>query len=223
MAIRVLLVDDHSLVREGLKLLISGMKGIKVIAETGDGLESIKLVKRHKPDVVMLDISMPGISGLDVIEELKKKRSKSRILILSMFKNPEQIFRAFNSGALGYILKNVETTELEKAIRTVSRNNIYLSPLISREVLAVNLRLEKNQAKEFGIDLSLFRNLTLREREVLKLIADGYTNKEIAKELEISINTVETHRLDVMKKLDIHNVAGLVRYSIETGLLTSDQ
>jgi DNA-binding NarL/FixJ family response regulator len=212
--IRVILAEDHNIVRAGLRALLAWASGIEVIGEASDGLQALELVEKHHPDVLVTDISMPGMTGLDVAEHLKRSHSDIQVIILSMHSNEEYVWQALRAGALGYLLKDAGTGELELAIRSVARGETYLSAAISKQVVADYVR---RVAPEAGpID-----QITPRQREILKLLAEGHSTKDIASILKVSVKTVETHRAQLMERLDIHDVPGLVRYSIRIGLVES--
>ena len=210
--IRVLLADDHGLVRAGLRALLRDLSGIEVIAESGDGRETLNLVKRHRPDVVLMDVSMPELNGLDATVCLKRSFPDVRVLVLSMHANEEYVLRALRAGATGYLLKGAKVAELELAINAVARGDIYLAPSMSKHVVTKYLR-----SAEVGV--GQLDPLTPRQREVLQLIAEGRTNKEIAGRLGISVRTVEVHRAQIMERLGVRDTAGLVRYALGAGLV----
>jgi DNA-binding NarL/FixJ family response regulator len=212
--IRVILADDHTIVRSGLRALLASAKDIEVVAEAGNGRDALELVEKHRPDVVVTDITMPGMTGLDLVARLKKDLPDTRMIILSMHSNEEYVWQALRAGALGYLLKDAGTTELEQAIRTVARGETYLSSVISKQVIADYVL---RAAPESGpLD-----QLTPRQREILKLVAEGNSTKEIAHLLKVSVKTVETHRAQLMERLNIHDVPGLVRFAIHIGLVQS--
>lgn len=210
--IKVLIADDHSLVRAGVRLLIEGLEGIDVVGETGDGNEIPILIQKNEPDIVLLDISMPGVNSLDFCKRLISIYSNIKIIILSMHSNEEYVKQALRNGVKGYLLKDSAISELEIAIRSVYRGEVYLSPQVSK--ILVEDYLEK--AKD-PLDV-----LTERQREVLRLIAEGYSTKEIANTLGISAKTVETHKAQIMEKLNIYDTVGLVKFAIKTGLIKLD-
>jgi DNA-binding NarL/FixJ family response regulator len=219
--IRVILADDHALVRAGIKSLISNFSMIEVIAEADNGREAIKLIEEHEPDLVLLDIAMPELNGLEVVARISKELSNVRIIILSMHANEEYVVQALRAGASGYLLKDSAPTELEFAIGAVMRGETYLSPAISKHVVDTYLRRITDTVKEKESDPDAFTHLTSRQREILQLIAEGNSTKEIANKLNVSIKTVETHRMQLMDRLGIHDVAGLVRYAIRTGIISA--
>lgn len=209
--IRVLLVDDHALVRAGLSALVRGMVGIEVVGEAEDGTEALRLMQELRPDVALVDISMPRLNGLEVAARASRDHPRVRIVILSMHAFEEYVHRALLAGAAGYLLKNAEKAELEQAIRTVARGQTWLSPAISKAVVSALARGEKPREP--------LEILSARQREILQLIAEGYSTKEIAGQLNLGVKTVETHRTELMERLGIHGVAGLVRYAIRVGLV----
>ena len=214
--IRVLLADDHTLVRAGIRSLLENMEGIEVIAEAGDGREALRLVRTHRPDVVLMDIAMPGLNGLEAAARIAKKCPNVRVIILSMHVNEEYVLQALRAGAAGYMVKGADAAELEIAIRAVARGETYLSPMVSKHVVT-------DYIQRISGETSPLELLTPRQREVLQLIAEGYSTKKIARTLKISVKTVETHRMQLMERLDIHDIAGLVRYAIRVGLVKHDQ
>ena len=214
--IRVLLADDHTLVRAGIRSLLENMEGIEVIAEAGDGREALRLVRTHRPDVVLMDIAMPGLNGLEAAARIAKKCPNVRVIILCMHVNEEYVLQALRAGAAGYMVKGADAAELEIAIRAVARGETYLSPMVSKHVVT-------DYIQRISGETSPLELLTPRQREVLQLIAEGYSTKKIARTLKISVKTVETHRMQLMERLDIHDIAGLVRYAIRIGLVKPDQ
>ena len=215
-ALRLVLVDDHALVRAGLRALLGEMPGVSVVAEAGDGREALQLIREHKPDIALLDISLPGLNGLEVAARVAKEHPATRVIILSMHGDDESVRRALTAGAAGYLLKNSDRSELELALRTVARGNAWLSPAVTKKVVTAFAEGARSSAQ------GAFEVLTPRQREVLQLIAEGHSNKEIAGRLSLSPKTVETHRTELMERLGIHGVAGLVRYAIHIGLVQPD-
>ena len=214
-AIRVLVADDHTVVREGIRYVLEREPGFEVVAEAGRGSDVIELAEQHRPDVAVLDISMPGESGIQVAARLRQRVPETRILILSMHENAEYVLESVRAGAHGYILKDTAATELRMAVRAVQEGEAFFSPPVaSRLSAAVRGELAREQRS------SDLESLTAREREVLHGIAQGRTNKEIAGTLGISHRTVETHRESLMRKLRIRTVAGLTRFALETGLIS---
>lgn len=213
--IRMMLAEDHTLVRAGIRALLQNLEEIEVVAEAGDGREALRLVEIHEPDVVLMDIAMAGLNGLEATARISKTFPNVRVIILSMHANEEYVLQALRAGAVGYLLKDAGTAELELAIRAVARNETYLSPLVSKHVVA-------DYVRRVGGEPSSLERLTRRQREILQLIAEGHSTQEIAQMLSISGKTVETHRSQLMERLDIHDVAGLVRYAIRMGLVTTN-
>jgi DNA-binding NarL/FixJ family response regulator len=212
MTIRVLLADDHALMRAGLRALIKEMAGVEVAGEAEDGVEALRLMGELHPDVALVDVSMPRLNGLEVTMRAATDYPRTRIIIVSMHAFEEYVHRALLAGAAGYLLKNAEKAELEQALRTVARGQTWLSPAISKSVVDALARGEKPPHGPFEI-------LSPRQREILQLIAEGRSTKEIAQQLELSVKTVETHRTELMERLGIHGVAGLVRYAIRAGIV----
>ena len=216
--IKVLLADDHTIVRKGLCSLLEGEADIEVIGEAENGREAIKLAEKLHPDIVVMDISMPCLNGLEATRQLKKHFPEIKILILTMHANEEYVFQTLQAGAEGYLVKKAAPSELVLAIREVHQDNFFLSPTISRTVIDEYIR----RADEINGEGDALKNLTARETEVLQLIAEGRKNREIAELLFISIKTVETHRAHIMDKLDIHSTAELTHYAISKGIISSD-
>jgi DNA-binding NarL/FixJ family response regulator len=210
----VLLADDHTLVRAGIRALVERLSDVEVVAEAKDGREALSLVREHKPDLVLMDIAMPGLNGYEATSRISKEFPDVRVIILSMYANEEYVREAINAGAAGYLLKRCAAAELEKAIKTVAGGDRYFSPLVSEHVT--------NGSGRAGPDRALIERLTSRQREILQLIAERHSTKEIAQVLSISVKTVETHRAQLMDRLGIHDVPGLVRFAIRTGLVTLD-
>jgi DNA-binding NarL/FixJ family response regulator len=212
---RVLLADDHVLVRAGIRTLLEKIPNVKVVAEAASGREALEMVKTKLPDLVLMDIAMADLNGLDALPRIAKDFPDVKVMILSAHANEEYVIRALRSGAAGYLLKDAATAELELAVSSVREGKTYLSPSISRT--AIDSYLER-----MGDVVSPLEQLTSRQREILQLIGEGKNTKEIAFNLEISIKTVESHRLQLMERLRIHDVPGLVRFAIRTGLVSAD-
>jgi DNA-binding NarL/FixJ family response regulator len=211
--IRIVLADDHQVVRKGFKALLSAEPDFSVIGEAGEGLEALNLVERLQPEIVVLDLMMSGINGLEVTRQLSKKSPKTSVVILSMHSNEAYVLEALRSGAKAYILKESSPEELIKAIREVSCGRRYLSsPLSERAIEAYTRKTEVKEPEPYD-------QLTTREREILQLAAQGCTNTEIAKRLFISSRTVETHRTNLMRKLDLHNHIQLIQFAIQHGII----
>lgn len=213
--IRVMLADDHRLVRAGIRALLQTVKEVDVVAEAGNGREALQLVAAHHPDVVLMDIMMPSLNGLDAAARITRTFPRTRVVILSMNPDEDSVLKAIRAGAVGYLVKSADPAELELAVRAVARGETFLSSAVAAHVLAACLnRVDKEQTS--------IGRLTLRQREVLQLIAEGHTTKEIAAKLAISTKTAEAYRADLMKALDIHDIATLTRYAIRTGLVSLD-
>lgn len=212
-ALRLILADDHALVRAGLSALLSELPGVEVVGEAGDGREVLRLVRERKPDIALIDISMPGLNGLDVAARIAHDRPDTRVIIVSMHGDDETVRRALKAGAAGYMLKNSDRAELEMALKAVARGDTWLSPALTKRVVAALTQEPEKPA------VGPFEALTPRQREVLQLVAEGHSNKEIAQRLNVALKTVETHRTELMERLGIHGVAGLVRYAIQVGLV----
>ena len=215
MPIRVVLADDHVLIRAGLRALLHSLPNIEVIAEASDGHEAVEVIARHQPDVVIMDIGMPGLNGVDSTRRIVKQFPGTRVVILSMHANEEYVGRALEAGAMGYLLKGAEPAELELVFKAVMRGETYLSPSIAKHLVQDYLSHRKEKTQPLP-------DLTGRQREVLQLIAEGCSTKDIANKLKLSVKTVDTHRSELMHRLDNHDVAGLVRYAIRTGLVSTE-
>lgn len=214
--IRILLADDHHLVRAGIRSLLEGIADFEVVGETGDGREAIALAKSCRPDVILLDISMGGLNGLDAAVRILKDAPQAHVIMLSMHANEEYVRQALQAGARGYLLKDAASNELEIALRAVLRGETYLSPAVSRQV--VNLFL----SGQTDTESSALDPLTPRQTEILRLIAEGKSTKQAAAQLNLSIKTIETHRAQIMERLGIHDIPGLVRYAVRQGLVDLD-
>ncbi len=214
--IRMLLVDDHALVRAGLRALVENLPGIEVVAEAVDGQQALQAIKKHAPQVVLMDISMPGLNGLEATAAATRDYPDSRIIVLSAHSSEEYVGQALRAGAAGYLLKDAATVELELAIKAVARGETYLSPAVSKHVISSYVRRVGGEAGSLEL-------LTPRQRETLQLVAQGKTTKEIARLLHVSVKTIETHRAQLMERLDIHDVAGLVRFALRVGLVKNEE
>jgi DNA-binding NarL/FixJ family response regulator len=214
--ISILLVDDHTLVREGIRALLEKLSEVKLVAEAKDGREAVRKVSQGHPDLVLMDIAMPGLNGLEATARITKESPGVPVVILSMYANEEYVREAVAAGAVGYLLKRSATAELESAIKAVARGETYFSPAISSY-------LTTDRAGHLKTDRSLIERLTPRQREILQLIAERHSTKEIATLLEISVKTVETHRAQLMARLEIHDVPGLVRFAIKAGLASLEE
>ena len=210
----IVIAEDHAILREGLKSLLSSYPDLKVVGEAGDGLEAIRSVQKYSPDLVLIDLSMPRMSGLDAIKEIKRMTPQTKIIVLTIHSTEEYIVAALRAGADGYVLKEGDSEELLTAIRRVLEGKRYLTPSISTALIDWLL-----QRKEGSGIRSAWDTLTQREKEVLKLIAEGHSNKESADLLCISVKTVEKHRSNLMAKLGVHNAAALTAWAAEKGLI----
>jgi DNA-binding NarL/FixJ family response regulator len=209
---RVLIADDHALVRAGIRALLEKVPAVEVVAEAADGREALDLIRKHQPHVVLMDIAMPGINGLEATRLLGKTSPATHIMILSMHSSEEYVWQALRSGARGYLLKGASLAELELAIKSVAEDQIYLSPSISKSLIEDYLRPTGSERRSTD-------SLTPRQREILQMIAEGKSTKQIALDLNISVKTVDTHRSLLMKRLNVHDVARLVRYAVKIGLI----
>ncbi|MDR3570314.1 MAG: response regulator transcription factor [Syntrophobacteraceae bacterium] len=212
---RIVIAEDHTILREGLRMLLSSNPGFEVVGEAQDGLEAIRLVDSLKPDLILMDLSMPRMNGGGAIPEIKKQSPSTKILVLTVHKTEEHILTALKTGADGYILKDATHGELMLALENIFSGKSYLSPGISEKVIEGYLEGRKNIKAS-----STWDSLTQREREILKMIAEGYRNKDIANYLCISAKTVEKHRANLMKKLDLHSASSLTAFAMEKGLIT---
>jgi DNA-binding NarL/FixJ family response regulator len=210
--VRVLLADDHALVRGGIRALLNTIEGVEVVGEAGNGPDALRLVAELTPDIVLMDVTMPGLNGFEVLEQSKKQFPNIRIIILTVHDAGEYAIQALRAGAAGFLPKSAASNELQLAIEVVSRGETYVSGEVSRKTL---LQLSQGLTGRTGPMASL----TPRQREILTLIAEGLSTKDISRRLNISVKTVESHRAQLMERLDIHDVASLVRYAIKMGLI----
>ena len=217
-ATKVVLVEDHGLVRAGLRALLEKFEDISVVGEASDGREAVRLVKRHRPHVVVMDVAMPNLNGIEAARQMIKESETVRILILSMHANEAYVLQTLRAGACGYMLKDAATTELELAIRAVARGETYLSPAVSKQVVRNLLQGDGGMSQSEPLHL-----LTPRQREVLQLIAEGKNTKQIAYLLGTSSKTVETHRAHIMERLEIYDIVGLTRFAIRSGLVQLEE
>ncbi len=213
--IRVLIADDHALFRAGLRKLLQSFEDVEVVGEAADGHEALRLTRLHRPDVLLMDIAMPELNGVEAASRLAREAPDTRVVILSMHAGQEFVLRAIRAGSAGYLLKDASPAELEQAVKAVARGEMYLSPAVSRYVV-------EDYVRRAGPEHSPLDRLTPRQREILQLIAEGNTTKAIATKLGLSVKTVETHRAQLMERLEAHDIASLVRLAIRLGIVTSD-
>ncbi len=213
--IKVLLADDHTIVRQGLRALLDSQEDIEVVGEAEDGKQAFEKTKELVPDVVVIDITMPNLNGIEATRQIKKLNQEIEVLVLTVHDNEEYVYQILQAGASGYLLKESAVSDLVSAINSVEKGDIFLSPAISKIVVKDYIR----HAVEGSGDFDSLNILTNREREVLQLIAEGSTNREVAHHLNLSVKTVDVHRSHIMEKLNIHDVTGLVKYSIRKGLI----
>ena len=212
--IRVFLVDDHTVVRQGLRRILESDDEIEIVGEAGDGRTAIDLVQRLRPHVVVMDVAMPELNGIEATRQITKRVEGTKVLVLSMHGDDVYVRQALKAGARGYLLKDSEDLDLIKAVKAIRGGGSFFSPPVSKVVLSGYLGDRPDADGDDGVS-----RLTDREREVLQLIAEGKTNKEVAHALSVSVNTVETHRKHIMEKLDLHNTAELVRFAIRTKIV----
>jgi len=215
-SVRVVVADDHQIFRDGLRALLVSRSDFEVVGEAQDGLEAIDLVTRLKPEILILDLAMPGLHGIEVARRLHDSNPETKIIVLSMHSDRRYVIEALRAGAVAYVLKEAGFSELSDVIKEVREGRLYLSPLVSEQVIKDYIRLAEVD------EGSVFALLTAREREVLQLLAAGSATKEIAGELHLSVKTVESHRKQIMDKLEIHSVAELTKYAIREGLSSLD-
>jgi DNA-binding NarL/FixJ family response regulator len=208
--IRVLIADDHALVRAGFRGLLLGIEGVEVVAEASDGQEAWERIAAARPGLALVDISMPGLNGIELTARVAAEQPATRVIILSMHATEDYVLRAVRAGAAGYLLKDARPVELEWAIRAVDRGETYFSPAAATHLA--------NHFRRGGVN-SRLESLTPRQREILQLIAEGHSTKEIARLLKVSVKTAEAHRTQLMMRLDLHDVAAVVRYAIQVGLV----
>jgi two-component system response regulator NreC len=215
-SIRILIADDHGIVRQGLRSVLSRDPYFEIVGEAASGVETVALAASIAPDVLILDICMPELNGIDAAAQIHKKNPEIRIIVLSMHSDETYVLRALNAGVKGYLLKDSAEVDLVRAVHAVYRGNPYFSPEISEVMLEDYMRTLQQKNLQDSYEL-----LTDREREVLRLLAHGKSNKETAASLEVSVNTVETHRNSLMKKLNLHNTAEIVLYAVRKKIVTS--
>ncbi len=212
--IRVLICDDHTILREGIRLLLNAQPDIEVVAEAVDGRDAVDKARALKPDVILMDIAMPLLNGLEATKQIRREQPDARVLVLTMYESDEYVAQMLEAGAAGYVLKKVAGSELVYAIRAVSQGESFLYPSITKRLVEDYLR-----RVESGQERDTFNGLTDREREVLQLVAEGHTNKAIADLLNLSVRTVQNHRAHIMEKLGMHDRGELIKYAIQKGII----
>ncbi len=213
--IRILLADDHTIIRSGLRLLLEQQSDFKVVAEASDGREAVELVSKHHPGIAVLDIGMPQLNGIEATQQITSKEPQTHVVILSMHADESYVLRALKAGASGYILKNSAEADLIRAVRSVAEGKSFFSPAISKMLLEDYVRQLRDKHVEDSYDL-----LTPREREILQLLAEGRTNKEVANLLNLSVYTVDAHRGNILQKLNLHSVPELILYAVRKGIIS---
>ena len=212
---KVVLADDHAVVRKGIRAVLASLPGVEVVAEAGDGREALALIEKHRPDIAVLDVTMPELNGLDVAVRVPKASPGTKVLILSMHAGEAYVAQALRAGVAGYLLKDAADDELPMAVRAVMRGDIYLSPKISTHVV-------ERYVQAGSAEPDPLAGLTTRQREILQLVAEGKSSKEIAGLLDLSVKTVESHRSQIMDRLGVHDLTGLVRFAIRVGLVSPE-
>ena len=213
--IRILLADDHTVVRKGLRLLLESQPGFHVVADASDGREAVALAAEHSPDVVVMDVAMPGLNGIEAARQILAKRPETSVVFLSMHSDEGYVLKALKAGARGYLLKDSADHDLINAVKVVTEGKAFFSPAISKMLVEDYVRQMRERSVEDSFDL-----LTTREREVLQLLAEGKNNKEVATLLNLSLYTVETHRGNIFQKLNLHSGAELILYAIRKGVIS---
>jgi DNA-binding NarL/FixJ family response regulator len=218
---RVLLADDHNLVRAGIRGLVEQIPGVEIVAEASDGQQALALILDRQPDVALVDVSMPGLNGLELAARVAREAPRTRVAILSMHGTPGHVAQALRAGVKGYVLKDAAAEELPLLLRAVMKGETYLSPAISKHV--VDAYLDRDGNPKVPVEGVPLDGLTPRQREILQLVAEGKSTKDVARLLNLSVKTVEAHRGQIMTRLEIHDLAGLVRYAIRTGLVSPER
>jgi len=215
---RLLIAEDHTLVRAGMRLLLESIPGMTVVGEAADGIEALRLIAEHRPEGVVMDLAMPALSGLEAVKRSAVRFPEVRILVLSMHADEAYVQEALGAGAAGYMLKGSDKAELELALRSIAQGQTYISPAISKTVVAALAKDFQPESVHSPIEV-----LTLRQREVLRLVAEGLSTKRVAAQLGLSAKTVEAHRGAIMQRLGIRDLAGLVRFAVRSGLVAKDR
>jgi DNA-binding NarL/FixJ family response regulator len=210
-ALRILLADPHTLFRAGLRALIESVEDFHVVAEATDGQHALTIVEEQRPDVALMDVALPGLNGIEVTTRVRKRAPACNVILMSMQRDDDHVRRSLRAGCAGFLVKDAGFAEVELAVRAAARGEAYLSPAVAKFVIREFVHLENGSTT--AVDL------TARQREILQLIAEGVTTKETARRLGLNVKTVENHRADLMKRLDIHDIAGLVRYAVRTGVV----
>jgi DNA-binding NarL/FixJ family response regulator len=219
--IRLILVEDHALVRAALRSLLQRVANVEVIAEAADGYQALALVEELRPKLVVMDIAMPQLNGLEALARMRRISPETKVLLISVFLDEEHVLQALRLGAFGYISKDASPAELDIAVRAIARGDMYLDPRVSQVVLSAAVDALSGEHQE-AQDRDPFLCLTPRQRQILQLVAEGKPTKEVAAFLNMKVKTVEIHRAELMKRLGIHNVAGLVRYAVGHGIITPE-
>ena len=212
--IKILVVDDHAIVREGVRMILAKESDLEVVGEAGDGQQALELTERVRPDVVIMDISMPGMGGIEATQTVRARHPEVQVLALTMHEDESYVFQLLRAGAAGYVLKRAAAQDLVQAVRASAKGEAFLNPSVARKVVEDYLR-----RVETGEERARYDGLTTREKEILTLIAQGLSNQQIAEKLFISIKTVQTHRAHILEKLGLHDRTELVRYAIRKGLI----
>ena len=213
--IRILLADDHQLVRAGFRSLLRKIPSMQVVAEASDGREALDLVRKHRPNLVLMDLAMPHLNGLEAVARIRKEFPDTKVMVLSMYANEEYVRQALRAGAVGYLIKDAAVGELHRAIRAVIKDGTYFSPQIPK-------RAVENYLAHINQNYEPLEKLTSRQREVMQLIAEGKNTKEIAYLLKVSVKTIEAHRLQLMRRLGVNDIPTLVRYAMRAGLVPAE-
>jgi DNA-binding NarL/FixJ family response regulator len=220
---RILLADDHNLVRAGLRALIAQIPGTEIVAEASDGQQALALILETRPDLALVDVSMPGLNGLELAARVGREAPQTRVAIVSMHGTAAHVAQALRAGVKAYLLKDAAAEELPLLIAAVARGETYLSPAISKQVVGALLGGGTDKMRGQASERASLDGLTPRQREILQLVAEGNSTKDVARILDLSVKTVEAHRGQIMSRLEIHDLAGLVRYAIRTGLVSPER